>query len=140
MAVDRVILEISPACLTLPTALVHARLERLQAGQVAVALDDFGSGICSLRHLTDFSLRMVKLDGIVTGYVADDPLQRNFVRMTVNLCRARGIQTAAEYIHTYQQMGQLVADGIDLFQGDLFGMASPVTDLFRPPPTSSSSL
>ncbi len=140
VAVDRVILEISPACLTLPTALVHARLERLQAGQVAVALDDFGSGICSLRHLTDFSLRMVKLDGIVTGYVADDPLQRNFVRMTVNLCRARGIQTAAEYIHTDQQMGQLVADGIDLFQGDLFGMASPVTDLFRPPPTSSSSL
>ena len=108
--------------------MVHPRLERLQAAGVAVALDDFGSGLCSLRHLADFPLAMIKLDGIVTGYVADDPLQRTFVRMVVNLCRARGIQTAAEYIRTDEQLGQLLADGIDLFQGELFGMPSPATD------------
>ena len=136
----RVIIEISPACLTLPLGLVYPRLERLQAAGVAVALDDFGSGICSLRHLTDFPLAMIKLDGIVTGYVADDPLQRTFVRMVVNLCRARGIQTAAEYIRTDEQLGQLLADGIDLFQGELFGMPSPATDHLgsRPVPPSTT--
>jgi EAL domain-containing protein (putative c-di-GMP-specific phosphodiesterase class I)/GGDEF domain-containing protein len=125
---DRIIIEISPACLTLPPVLVQARLERLQAAGIAVALDDFGSGVCSLRQLTDFPLAMIKLDGIVTGYAADDPLQRSFVRMVVNLCRARGIQTAAEYIRSDQQLDQLVADGIDLFQGELFGMPRPVND------------
>ena len=137
---DRIIIEISPACLTLPLGVVHPRLERLRTAGITVALDDFGSGLCSLRHLTDFPLAMIKLDGIVTGYVVDDPLQRNFVRMVVNLCRARGIQTAAEYIRTDEQLEQLVADGIDLFQGELFGMPSPPTDYLgsrRVPPSAT---
>jgi EAL domain-containing protein (putative c-di-GMP-specific phosphodiesterase class I) len=70
---------------------------------------------------------LVKLDGLVTSYVADDPLQRNFVRMVVNLCRARGIETVAEYTRTIEQMQRLAADGVDFFQGELFGMPQPAT-------------
>jgi EAL domain-containing protein (putative c-di-GMP-specific phosphodiesterase class I) len=38
----------------------------LEEAGIAVALDDFGSGVCSLRHLTDFPIAMVKLDELVT--------------------------------------------------------------------------
>jgi EAL domain-containing protein (putative c-di-GMP-specific phosphodiesterase class I)/GGDEF domain-containing protein len=124
----RVILEISPACLTMPSSMVRRRLRHLHVAGIAVALDDFGSGVCVLRQLTDFPLSIVKLDGLVTSYVGDDPLQRNFVRMVVNLCRARGIQTVAEYTRTREQMERLVEDGVDLFQGELLGMPQPVTD------------
>jgi EAL domain-containing protein (putative c-di-GMP-specific phosphodiesterase class I)/GGDEF domain-containing protein len=130
VAPERIILEISPACLTLPPDLAGARLGRLEAEGVEAALDDFGSGICSLRHLTDFPLGMVKLDELVTGYVADDPLQRNFVRMVVNLCRARGIRIVAEYTRTATQLERLDEDGVELFQGELLGMPRPVADLF----------
>jgi diguanylate cyclase (GGDEF)-like protein len=130
--VGRVILEISPVCLTLPTDMVRLRLRRLEAVGIAVALDDFGSGVCSLRHLTDYPLAMVKLDELVTCYVADDPLQRNFVRMVVNLCRARGILTIAEYTRTVEQMQRLAEDGVDLFQGALLGMPRPPADTLAP--------
>ena len=130
VAPERIILEISPACLTLPPDLAGARLGRLEAEGVQTALDDFGSGICSLRHLTDYPLGMVKLDELVTGYVADDPLQRNFVRMVVNLCRARGIRIVAEYTRTATQLERLDEDGVELFQGELLGMPRPVAELF----------
>lgn len=121
----RLILEVSPVCLKLPPDEVRQRLDRLGAAGVEVALDDFGSGVCSLRHLTDFQISIVKLDGLVTQYVADDPLQRSFVRIVVNLCRARGIRTVAEYTRTHQQLERLVEDGVDLFQGELLGMPLP---------------
>jgi len=133
----RIILEVSPVCLTLPGELVWLRLNRLQEAGIGVAIDDFGSGVCSLRHLTDYPIAMVKLDELVTSYVADDPLQRNFVRMVVNLCRARGIKTVAEYTRTIEQMQRLDADGVNFFQGELLGMPQPPAFLLPlriPPP------
>jgi EAL domain-containing protein (putative c-di-GMP-specific phosphodiesterase class I)/GGDEF domain-containing protein len=124
----RLILEVSPLCLNMPSDEVRRRLDRLIAAGIEVAIDDFGSGVCSLRHLTDYPVAIVKLDALVTQYVADDPLQRNFVRMVVNLCRARGIRTVAEYTRTPEQMERLVEDGVDLFQGELLGMPMPATD------------
>ena len=129
-AVDasQVILEISPACLTLPSDMVRGRLVQLASAGIEVALDDFGSGVCLLRHLTDYPLSIVKLDELVSDYVGDDPLQRNFVRMVVNLCRARGIRTVAEYTRTHEQMERLAEDGVDYFQGELLGMAMPAAE------------
>jgi diguanylate cyclase (GGDEF)-like protein len=129
---SRMIFEISPVCLTLPSDMVRMRLQHLDEAGIAVAIDDFGSGVCSLRHLTDYPIAMVKLDELVTCYVADDPLQRNFVRMVVNLCRARGIRTVAEWTRTIEQMQRLAEDGIDLFQGELLGMPMPPADILPP--------
>jgi len=124
----RVILEIAPRCVSAPESIVRPRLESLAAAGVAVALDDFGSGICRLRSLTQWPLAIVKLDQLVTGYVDDDPLQRDFVRTVVSLCRARGITTVAEYTRTAEQLARLVDDGVDLFQGELFGMPRPAAE------------
>jgi diguanylate cyclase (GGDEF)-like protein len=124
----RIILEIASRCMAVPDAVVRQRLERLAAAGVAVALDDFGSGICRLRYLTQWPLAMVKLDQLVTGYVDDDPLQREFVRTVVSLCRARGITTVAEYTRRPDQLARLVEDGVDLFQGELFGMPRPAAE------------
>lgn len=124
----RIILEIASRCMAVPDAVVRPRLERLAAAGVAVALDDFGSGICRLRYLTQWPLAIVKLDQLVTGYVDDDPLQREFVRTVVSLCRARGITTVAEYTRRPEQLARLVEDGVDLFQGELFGMPRPAAE------------
>jgi diguanylate cyclase (GGDEF)-like protein len=130
----RIILEIASRCMAVPDAVVRPRLESLAAAGVAVALDDFGSGICRLRYLTQWPLAMVKLDQLVTGYVDDDPLQREFVRTVVSLCRARGITTVAEYTRRPDQLARLVEDGVDLFQGELFGMPRPATEALAAAP------
>jgi EAL domain-containing protein (putative c-di-GMP-specific phosphodiesterase class I) len=112
-----------------PEEVVRPRLESLAAAGVAVAIDDFGSGICRLHYLTQLPIAIVKLDQIVTGYVDDDPLQRDFVRTVVSLCRARGITTVAEYTRSADQLARLVEDGVDLFQGELFGMPRPAAEV-----------
>jgi diguanylate cyclase (GGDEF)-like protein len=133
-ACPRVILEISPHCLAMPAAGVLARLESLARAGVAVAADDFGSGICRLHHLTQYPLAMVKLDELVTGYVDDDPLQREFVRTVISLCRARGTTVIAEYTRSMEQLQRLVADGVEMFQGELLGMPAPATEVLAPRP------
>jgi diguanylate cyclase (GGDEF)-like protein len=132
-AAERIILEIAPRCLVAPADDVRTKLQGLAAAGIAVAIDDFGSGICQLRSLTQFPLAIVKLDEFVTGYVDDDPLQREFVRTVVSLCRARGITTVAEFTRSPEQLARLVEDGIDLFQGELFGMPRPATEIFPAP-------
>lgn len=126
---ERIILEIAPRCLAMPAAGVRSRLEALAAAGVAVAVDDFGSGTCRLQQLTQHPLAIVKLDELVTGYVDDDPLQREFVRTVVSICRARGISTVAEYTRSPEQLKRLVDDGVDWFQGELFGMPVPAAGL-----------
>ena len=129
----RIVLEIASHCLAAPAKDVLRRLEALAAAGVAVALDDFGSGVCRLTYLTQYPLAMVKLDELVTGYVDDDPLQREFVRAVVNICRARGITTVAEYTRSPEQLERLVEDGVDLFQGELLGMPAPAAQVLAQP-------
>ena len=126
---ERIILEVAPRCMAAPPELVERRLRELADRGVAVALDDFGSGICRLKYLTQAPLSIVKLDELVTGYVDDDPLQREFVRTVVSLCRARGVLTVAEFTRSTDQLSRLVNDGVELFQGELFGMPRPATEV-----------
>jgi EAL domain-containing protein (putative c-di-GMP-specific phosphodiesterase class I) len=135
---ERIILEIASRCVAMPEEVARPRLERLAAAGVAVALDDFGSGICRLRYLTQLPLAIVKLDQLVTGYIDDDPLQRDFVRTVVSLCRARGITTVAEYTRSAEQLARLVEDGVDLFQGELFGMPRPAAEVLAAPAVASA--
>jgi len=136
-AAGRIIVEIAPRCMALPDDAVRRRLDRLAGAGIPVAIDDFGSGVCLLRYLTQFSLALVKLDALVTGYVDDDPLQRGFVRTVVGVCRARGIETVAEYTRSPEQMARLIEDGVDLFQGELVGMPRPASEVFRTAGVSS---
>lgn len=128
-ASGRIILEIAPRCMSLPQDAVAARLGSLDEAGVQVSLDDFGSGICRLRYLTQFPIAYVKLDALVTGYVNDDPLQRELVRAVVSLCRARGITTVAEFTRSPEQMKRLIDDGVDLFQGELIGLPQPAEEV-----------
>ncbi len=130
---ERIMLEIASRCMAAPDEVIRPRLEGLAAAGVAVAIDDFGSGICRLRYLTQWPLAIVKLDEVVSRYIDDDPLQREFVRTVVSLCRARGITTVAEYTRTTEQLDRLVEDGVDLFQGELFGMPRPAAEVLAPP-------
>ncbi|MFM9057772.1 MAG: EAL domain-containing protein [Planctomycetaceae bacterium] len=126
---ERLILEVAPRCIAAPPADVRERLAALADAGIAVAIDDFGSGICRLTSLTQFPLAIVKLDELVTGYVDDDPLQREFVRTVASLCHARGITTVAEYTRSPEQLGRLRDDSVDLFQGELFGMPRPAAEV-----------
>ena len=82
-----------------------------------VALDDFGAGFTSFRHLRALNVAMVKIDG---SFVRD--LTRNdenllFVRTLINLAKGIGLESVAEWVETEAEAELLKSEGVDLLQG-----------------------
>jgi diguanylate cyclase (GGDEF)-like protein len=86
-----------------------------------VALDDFGAGFTSLRHLQTLGIDTVKIDGSFVRNLADRPDNQNFLRHVLGLVRELGLKTVAECVETEQEAAMLRRQGVDFLQGYYFG-------------------
>jgi EAL domain-containing protein (putative c-di-GMP-specific phosphodiesterase class I) len=86
-----------------------------------VALDDFGAGFTSLRHLQTLGIDTVKIDGSFVRNLADRPDNQNFLRHVLGLVRELGLKTVAECVETEQEAAMLRQQGVDFLQGYYFG-------------------
>lgn len=117
---ERLILEISEASAMQMPELVRVFMEKLQLKGVSFALDDFGAGFISLRHLRDFDFDMVKIDGAYIRGVADDPDNQLMVRALVDIARHLEMFTVAESVETREDAEWLIDNGVDCMQGYYF--------------------
>ena len=86
---------------------------------VRVALDDFGSGACSLAHLRDLELDTLKLDRHVIARLPGSSRDAALVHNVIDLCREYGILVIAEGVETVEQYEWLRANGCEYVQGFL---------------------
>ena len=86
---------------------------------VRVALDDFGSGPCSLAHLRDLELDTLKLDRHLIAQLPDSPRDAALVRMVIDLCKQYGLLVIAEGVETLEQYQWLQTHGCEYVQGFL---------------------
>ncbi|MNI18195.1 Phytochrome-like protein cph2 [compost metagenome] len=86
---------------------------------VRVALDDFGSGPCSLSHLRDLELDTLKLDRHVIARLPGSSRDAALVHNVIDLCREYGILVIAEGVETVEQYEWLRANGCEYVQGFL---------------------
>ena len=86
---------------------------------VRVALDDFGSGPCSLAHLRDLELDTLKLDRHLIARLPDSPRDAALVRMVIDLCKQYGLLVIAEGVETLEQYQWLQTHGCEYVQGFL---------------------
>ena len=86
---------------------------------VRVALDDFGSGPCSLAHLRDLELDTLKLDRHLIARLPDSPRDAVLVRMVIDLCKQYGLLVIAEGVETLEQYQWLQTHGCEYVQGFL---------------------
>jgi diguanylate cyclase (GGDEF)-like protein len=94
-------------------------LDQVRSRGIRLALDDFGQGQTSLRHLRDLPLDMLKIDrGFVEG-LADHAADRVIVRSVIALAHELAMQVTAEGIETSEQLGIVREAGADLLQGFL---------------------
>ncbi|MEE8271725.1 MAG: GGDEF and EAL domain-containing protein [Alphaproteobacteria bacterium] len=93
-----------------------------------VALDDFGAGYTSFRHLKALTVDVVKIDGSFVRDIAVNNDNRLFVRTLVGLARGFGLRTVAECVETPEAAKVLVSEGADYLQG--YHFARP--ELVRP--------
>lgn len=106
------------------SAAAHA-LATLRAQGVALALDDFGSGFCSLAQLRSFPVGRVKIDrNLVVGIDAHRE-GAAIIRAIMRLAADLGLATTAEGVNTQGEFDRLAAEGCGEAQGFLFSPAQP---------------
>ena len=86
-----------------------------------VALDDFGSGYTSFRHLKSLTVDVVKIDGSFVINLGENPDNLLFIRTLLNLADGFGITTVAECVQSEQDANLLKAEGVDYLQGFYYG-------------------
>ena len=89
-----------------------------------VALDDFGAGHASLRHLHSLPVDTVKIDGAFIRDLAGSPDNRVFLRHLVGLASGFGFKTVAESVETAEVAAILREEGVDFLQGHYCGRPS----------------
>lgn len=102
---------------------------------VRVALDDFGSGPCSLTLLRDLELDTVKLDRHLIARLPESTRDAALVRHVITLCLQFGILVIAEGVETVAQYEWLSANGCGFVQGFLVAkplVADDVGDFVQP--------
>ena len=121
------VLEISEgATLDGCTPEVRAAFDELRALGVGIALDDFGAGATTLRHLHQLPLDVVKLDGALIAHVVRDEPAAAVVRSAIALVHDLGALVVAEHVEDQVQADLLQDAGCDYGQGFFFGRPAPL--------------
>jgi diguanylate cyclase (GGDEF)-like protein len=94
-----------------------ARLRRLKALGLSIAVDDFGTGYSSLSYLKQFPVDALKIDKSFVDTVARSTEDSALARTIVELGRGMRLETIAEGIESVEQLEQLRMLDCHLGQG-----------------------
>ena len=96
-------------------------VETLRHAGCRVALDDFGAGHTSLRHLQVLAIDTIKIDGSFVRSLAECRENQVILRHLLGLTRGFGLSTVAECVETAQEAALLREAGVGYLQGYHFG-------------------
>lgn len=118
-------LEITESVLMTDPDRARTVLESLRAAGLRIAVDDYGTGYCSLAYLRDLPIDELKIDRTFVGQVAADPRSAAIVRSTVELAHALGLDVVAEGVEHAQDLEALAGFACDSEQGYHFSRPLP---------------
>ncbi len=98
-------------------------LKQLRDRGIQVTLDRFGSGMFSLRYLSDLPLTGVKIDRSFIHASVSDPSGERIIAAIINLAKSLSLETIAVGVETEEQEQLLLQHGCDRLQGGI--VASP---------------
>ena len=81
------------------------------------ALDDFGSGHTSYRHLKNLRFDALKIDGSFIKDILDSPDDFAIVKSMNDIAHSLGMRTVAEYVESPAILAKLREIGVDYAQG-----------------------
>jgi diguanylate cyclase (GGDEF)-like protein len=120
----RLIIEITETAAIMDVAETKRLVETLNQLGSQVALDDFGAGSTSIRHLRSLSLSIMKIDRELLLNLIDNDEQQLLVRMLIGLAHGLNLKTVAEGVETEEVAEWLRAEKVDMMQGYFFGRPS----------------
>ena len=123
IAAKRLIVEVTETATIEDPERMARLLTRIKQRGARVAIDDFGAGHTSLRHLRSFPIDILKLDGAFTQNLRRSTDDRFFVRTLLELAHHLGVETVAEWVDDELQASMLCDWGVTYLQGHLVGKA-----------------
>ena len=117
---SRLILEVTESSVLQNADVTIAKLDRISATGVRIALDDFGEGYSSLGQLRELPIDILKIARPFVRELTDDDHDPALVRGIIELARSLGLRLVAEGIESPEQEAILRAFDCPLGQGFLF--------------------
>ncbi|HDT0662156.1 TPA: EAL domain-containing protein [Enterobacter cloacae subsp. dissolvens] len=125
------VLEITERSLVEDTAMVSEKLNALRQKGCRVAVDDFGTGYCSLSLLQSLPVDYLKIDksfiDTLTSAGADTPILDTIVALSQRL----GLATIAEGISTAHQAEWLKTNRVQYAQGYYYAKPMPAHEFYH---------
>ena len=121
----RLIVEITETAMIHDIAAARDFLNRLRDLGCRVAIDDFGAGYTSLQQLRQLPADILKIDGALIGDLLGDAQAQAIVRAMIDMARALGLETVAEWVANEGEAEMVSSFGVTYLQG--FAIAPPQT-------------
>ncbi len=106
-------------------------IDRLRVTGARLTIDDTGSGLASLAHISRLGPEFIKLDREVTIGIDRDPARRALASALVAFAAETGPVVIAEGIERPEELRVLESLGIAIGQGYHFGAPAPFEELRR---------
>jgi diguanylate cyclase (GGDEF)-like protein len=130
LAPHRLCLEVTETALLADVAGARAMLAELREIGVMLAVDDFGVGHASLRHLRELlPVDILKIDKSFVDGIVDDREDAAIVAAVIALAVGLGLECVAEGVECAEQVGALAAMGCHMAQGFHFARPQPPEQL-----------
>lgn len=124
LAPERLEIEITEGVLINNSERVLNHLRAIKDMGVSIAMDDFGTGYCSLSYLNSFPFSKIKIDqAFVRGEKTEK--SRALVDAIILLGTSLGMKTLAEGVETADQFDELAQGGCTAAQGYLISKPLP---------------
>jgi len=127
----RFIIELTESALIADPDKTRQLLGALQAMDVTVAMDDFGTGFSNLASLQSLPIDLLKIDRSFVTDMTEDADKTAIVRAIVSLAGALGMETTAEGIETPELAEALRKLGCKFGQGFHFARPLPAQDAYH---------
>ena len=125
----RMVVELTETAAMAEQARAEPLLERLAAGGIRVAIDDFGAGYSSLARLRELPVDVLKVERRFLTDVPDHDDASAVVTAILDLGAALGMDVVVEGVETDEQRAFLLERGCRLAQGFLLGRPAPAAEL-----------
>ena len=106
-------------------------IERLREANLALSIDDYGSGLSSLAYLRDLKADELKIDKAFVMRMDVTAKDALLVRSTIDMAHSLGLKVTAEGVETAATQALLAGMGCDLAQGYFIAKPMPLPDLER---------